>query len=289
MKYLIFPLFLSICILLLVAFPKNDTPIAFLTCEIVVASLFGLGYLVVFSVKCFKSGIKDALPPLLISLSFFAIPWKTTFIYYNFIPYLILITVSSTVLYKQIRFKTPANSKFVLGPITLLLVILFAVGNENYLKLRYPHNTNSWKPYNLQLSDFTQVSKIPGEKNANAIINTNYIRILNKACNYPNIVIVPLQYPGKSYFIQGNDTFNRRVLDHEQLHFDIKELYARKIRNSINKLWYSDLKTKEKIFDSLVNEQRILQDLYDSSDYRAESRQKNQEIWNRQIRRQLGI
>jgi|GEM_PF-3988207 len=289
MKYLIFPTFLLICILIVVLFPNNDRPIAFLVCEIIVAPLFGLGYLLAFIIKWFRQGIKDAVPFLLITLSFFTIPWKTTFVYYNFIPYLILIGVNSAVLYKQIRFKAPGNSKFVLGPVTLLLAMLFVIGNENYLMLRYSHITNSWKPYGLQLSDFTPVETMPEGRSAKAIINTNYIRIFNKTCNYPSIVIVPLQYPNQSYFILGDDSYNRRILDHEQLHFDIKELYARKIRNFINNRWYSGIRAKEILFDSLVNEQRMFQNLYDSSYIHAENRRKNQAVWNKLIRGQLGI
>lgn len=50
--------------------------------------------------------------------------------------------------------------------------------------------------------------------------------------NYEDMTVVAQFFPKKSWVLQRNDT----LLMHEQLHFDIAELYARKMRYEFSKL-----------------------------------------------------
>ena len=50
--------------------------------------------------------------------------------------------------------------------------------------------------------------------------------------NYKDLTVVAQFYPKKSWVTQRNDV----LLGHEQLHFDIAELYARKMRYEFSKL-----------------------------------------------------
>jgi len=288
MKYIIFPLYITLISLVLTSASKENLPVAFLTCEIILTPLFGLAYLCTFIFIVFKKNFKEAFPYLLTFISFIMIPWKTTFMYYNFVLYIIILGIIINFLRKQKKQDFILAYNYTLIPMTLLLIVLFAMGNENYFKLRYA-DRNSWKSYGLTLNDFTKVKEVPNDDEADARINTNYSRIFNKAFNYPNILLVSYQYPEQSYFIIYDDKHNNKVLDHEQLHFDIKELYARKIKSSINSVWYSNQKVKQKLFDSLYFEEKRVQALYDSLQSKSPDRQAEQKKWNLKIRSELGI
>lgn len=288
MKYIIFPFYIILVSLILTITSKENLPVAFLTCEIILTPLFGLAYLITFIIIVFKKNFQAAFPYMLTFISFIAIPWKTTFMYYNFLLYCIIVAMNIFYLYRQKKQDFKLAYNYTLIPLTLLLIALFAIGNENYFKLRYA-DSNSWKPYGLTLNDFTKVKEIPNGDGTNARVNTNYARIFNKAYNYPNILIVSYQYPEQSYFIVYDDKHNNKVLDHEQLHFDIKELYARKIKSSINSIWYADSKVKQKLFDSLYSEEKRVQALYDTLQSQSPDRQAEQKKWNQKIRSELGI
>ncbi|MEM6720156.1 MAG: DUF922 domain-containing protein [Bacteroidota bacterium] len=75
-------------------------------------------------------------------------------------------------------------------------------------------------------------------------------------------------YPRESWYLKGrvNDT----VLNHEQLHFDISELHARKFRKRIEEATFTKNIDKEiaRIYDQVNKELREMQEAYDDgSDY----------------------
>lgn len=78
------------------------------------------------------------------------------------------------------------------------------------------------------------------------------------------------------------------TLSHEQLHFDISEIYARKIRkkfDSLNKNKVTSLEVYQKVYDSLIEDNDRYNELYDSEVYfNAESQKK----WHKKIKTELG-
>jgi hypothetical protein len=56
--------------------------------------------------------------------------------------------------------------------------------------------------------------------------------------NYKELTVVAQFFPSKSWVIERNDI----LLNHEQLHFDIAELYARKMRYEFSKLQKSNVR-----------------------------------------------
>lgn len=76
-------------------------------------------------------------------------------------------------------------------------------------------------------------------------------------------------YPYRSWSIISDEF----ALQHEQLHFDIGELYARKIRKKFDSLYQvkeRDTEIYRVIFHNLDNECRKRNDVYDSEVYRIE-------------------
>lgn len=88
-----------------------------------------------------------------------------------------------------------------------------------------------------------------------------------------------------SYFKLDNDSLN--TLEHEQLHFDITELYARKLTKRIKEevLIAKELQTKAKsIFQEIIQETHLEQDKYDSDVYTDKNKQI---IWTSKIAKEL--
>ncbi len=88
-----------------------------------------------------------------------------------------------------------------------------------------------------------------------------------------------------SYFKLDNDSLN--TLEHEQLHFNITELYARKLTKRIKEevLTAKELPIKcEKIFREITQETYVEQDKYDSETY---SDRTKQGVWNAKIAKEL--
>jgi hypothetical protein len=83
----------------------------------------------------------------------------------------------------------------------------------------------------------------------------------------------------------NKSTANEYVLRHEQLHFDITELYARKLRAALKQISPKAAKPSaiaEKLYDKFFSESRDYQDLYDheTNHSRNEARQAE---WDKKI------
>lgn len=70
-------------------------------------------------------------------------------------------------------------------------------------------------------------------------------------------------YPELSWFIA--EKVNSYILEHEQTHFDITELHARKLRSQLASIPHTrDFKmTAEKIYNTVESERRAMQEAYD--------------------------
>ena len=79
------------------------------------------------------------------------------------------------------------------------------------------------------------------------------------------------------------------VLKHEQLHFDICEVYGRKFYKGIVELRDDNALTEkslQRMYDALVEEYDEYQDVYDAETGHSTKTQ-NQEMWNKKIENQL--
>ncbi len=90
-------------------------------------------------------------------------------------------------------------------------------------------------------------------------------------------------YPNKSWYQPHLcDTF---ILGHEQLHFDISELYAQKMRDRLAKKSFTEnVKEEVKlIYREILEELEVYQDLYDQqTNFSRDSIQ--QSLWNNKIK-----
>lgn len=163
------------------------------------------------------------------------------------------------------------------GILTMLLVVcmLSAYGQKNKIE---------WNEfYKLTWYDFQGKAAEGSRGDAGAVVQI-------KAKPY---------YVGKEIHYDVYAYFNRRkswkkdisdqLLAHEQLHFDIAELYARKIRRQIEILkrqGANDSKSINKEIKKLLNESNSYDELYDLETLHG-SLQKKQASWSRKISEEL--
>ena len=92
------------------------------------------------------------------------------------------------------------------------------------------------------------------------------------------------KYKLSCYFIKSKSwtiTNDKEVLEHEQLHFDISEIFARKIRkafDSLNLKKCVDTNKYEELYKRLGNESEIYQVKYDNTVYFSDIQQKKWSI-----------
>jgi len=124
----------------------------------------------------------------------------------------------------------------------------------------------------------------PDNKSEHAAISSSIIKWKIKAKEDSTIIIINCFFnPARSWIKIEKQTYS--LLKHEQLHFDISELYARKLRQTIlsQKLVQKDLTLGLKIVvadnDKLLNE---YQDRYDLETNHSKEESKQAE-WERKI------
>ncbi len=94
-------------------------------------------------------------------------------------------------------------------------------------------------------------------------------------------------YPNKSWY--QPELCDDVILSHEQLHFDISELYARKLKERLNQAKFTrkNIKSKVKVIYRKINEElNDFQNKYDNETNFSRDREQ-QLIWNENIAQQL--
>ncbi|WP_420399128.1 DUF922 domain-containing protein [Flagellimonas sp.] len=93
-------------------------------------------------------------------------------------------------------------------------------------------------------------------------------------------------YPNESWY--KPEVCDELILSHEQLHFDIAELFARKMRNKLRRTSFSDNVKQEirDIYQDILQELQDFQDQYDWETGYSRNAKKQLE-WNRKIAKAL--
>jgi hypothetical protein len=104
---------------------------------------------------------------------------------------------------------------------------------------------------------------------------------------------VHLDYEVNAYFYPNESWYrptlcDENTLSHEQLHFDISELFARKMRDRLERTSFSDDVKAEirKIYKEILQELQDYQDQYDWETNFSRNREKQLE-WNQKIAKAL--
>jgi len=143
-----------------------------------------------------------------------------------------------------------------------------------------------WSKRKLTYEDFTGMRPVGTSDIVGAEIKGS-IEIVDVPVE--NMIPKPIVH---CYFVKNEswiriDSKNEKTLAHEQLHFDIYEVYARKIRKAfagMNSRKISDFNEYQKVYSQLVKECIAYNTLYDNQVYFNDVRQNN---WIKKIAAEL--
>lgn len=141
----------------------------------------------------------------------------------------------------------------------------------------------------LNWSDFKATS-ISKESNVAAVTSCGFGYKTNLVLPFskPKFIVINAFYPEQSW-VKKSEQSRPELLEHEQLHFDISEVYARRLRKalSLSKLNYFNLKKEsERIFDKIHKDYLLRQETYENESAFSLNA-KMQTAWQVQIREEL--
>ncbi|WP_297763541.1 DUF922 domain-containing protein [uncultured Muriicola sp.] len=166
-----------------------------------------------------------------------------------------------------------------------LCIILATAVNGNCQE----ENAIKWDPdHRLRWSDFKAQ---PQENSPVAAITASGIAyrfsaMENRGRMEVDCTIDSFFFPESSWY--KRETANDIILSHEQLHFDISELFARKMRERVESYSFSSNVKAEMngIYEQIIREMRTFQKRYDEETNFSREVEKQLE-WNRKISSEL--
>ncbi|MCD6367228.1 MAG: hypothetical protein J7L46_06800 [Bacteroidales bacterium] len=139
--------------------------------------------------------------------------------------------------------------------LTLMLFSLVTGQNSKHLIYWHIRNTVTW-------SDFRSISKLPGNEAARISTGIKYsVKLEDKNLTF---VVQSFANPKDSYYIKKDKS--PELLKHEQGHFDICEIFARKFRKQLQTTTFNQNSAgsgTEKIYKQILKDLQKFQILYD--------------------------
>jgi hypothetical protein len=207
-----------------------------------------------------KSKFKKALYSFVITALLASISLKFEYWHYN-IALTALIMLVALFIMKFLR------NDGVSGLVTtcLLLVLLNAClipVSDSAILARLNYDSYAWSP-NVSWEQFQ--AEPDSNSTYEAVIDEAFIWKINKVYNYPPAIILATMKPATSWKRHlKNATWSEELLQHEQTHLDITELYRRNAVDSILQLWGSKPKALENVILYFIVQKNLKQLEYDS-------------------------
>ncbi|NQU33486.1 MAG: hypothetical protein HQ521_09650 [Bacteroidetes bacterium] len=172
--------------------------------------------------------------------------------------------------------------------IIISISIFFSDVQKNDQVIRYVIWSNNYKLLNsdFQNPDKPELKKRVWNFSEEAILRTGIVSIIKQTDFSIEVFVIPIVDREKSWKM---DTLNCDGIHHEQLHFNITELYARKLRKELKQLIDNDvldINPYENLVDSLKNELENQQFMYDYETITGHVKEKQGE-WFTKIEEQL--
>ncbi|MFT7158712.1 MAG: hypothetical protein ACI8Q1_003746 [Parvicella sp.] len=164
--------------------------------------------------------------------------------------------------------------------IQLIALFAYPVFGQHLASIEWSANNE------LEWSNYEYIETGLFVKEALTYSSIQIASILKDDASTPNYKITALFYSSKSWI---NDTSSNSLLKHEQLHFDITEVFARKMRKRVSLLREAGI-TDDKIYldelTRLYNECQEFQSKYDQETFSGleETEQMN---WEKRITKTL--
>lgn len=165
--------------------------------------------------------------------------------------------------------------------IILLVALNFAfIADESIIQWNKKHRL-SWKDFKGEPDDSSDIAAIT----ASGISYDLAATIIGKKVHVDCKVSANF-YPEKSWY--KKELADSIVLAHEQLHFDITELHARKFREAIKKTTFTENVKQEMkaLYDKINHELDAYQNKYDAATDYSRNIEKQTE-WGKKIKKEL--
>ncbi len=147
----------------------------------------------------------------------------------------------------------------------------------------------SWNEHNkLSWSDFKGMPGNQGKESAAATCCSIGFRVGNNAVGHPEIVVYNTFYINKSWV--KDDAKIESILMHEQGHFDLCELYTRKLKSLVASIDLSSYNVKQelmKVYAALSDEYEARQQAYEQETAHGTNLPEQQK-WQEMITAELG-
>ena len=150
----------------------------------------------------------------------------------------------------------------------------------------YAQDTIYWKSnYCLQWSDFK------GVKDSNSVFNAKTVAVIKSKIQSVNDTLLVEIYTCFLRKESYTNTKNEALLLHERGHFDITEIFSRKLIKALSNIKYNSKTIKEdydKVYSKVKAERELYITLYDKETNHSINKQK-QEFWNNKISKELKL
>jgi len=199
--------------------------------------IYVLIHLISAVIKMVKGRWRAALVAFTIAILFALLLNKMYYVYYNILVTVVFLLLASLVTKRAWK---DSDEKINVKRITLVSlliinVLLLFIPDKLILIYLVSRNEVTWR--SLTWSDFQGVPDKTSDMSATTSCGLHYKS--NGAFNYPPAIIFAAMWPDNSWVKNDSlsESASRELLRHEQGHFDITELYARKANDSIRKKW----------------------------------------------------
>lgn len=166
-----------------------------------------------------------------------------------------------------------------------LMVFLGTLAQQNADKIFWKENALTWEDFRaepdenstFQANTSAGLSYSWGTRNENGLVSLNY-----EVLSYFN--------PGNSW-VFPESRGSEYLLSHEQLHFDITELHARKLRKKLSEINSGDLgkdprKVLNRLYENIEKERAAMQFQYDKETNHSINREA-QRHWQEYVKREI--
>lgn len=258
--------------------------------SIIITGFFGLFYFLRFAWFLIKKKKSIAISNFFSFTILLTIVLFIDFRYYNHLAFAIILFIFcfQLILYSKKRENKHHTGRIIIDNLPLILILLFLaiVGLENVYRFLVRVNYNTWQPYNLTWNDFKGIPN--DECEIDALIKRKYLYVYNRVKNFPPALVLNVQVPSYSFVRDTNHPGADRGLNHEQLHFDIYELYCRKMKDSLNKSWSKSIFQLDSILSYFKKISSFQNELFDSLTDHGTIHYKHNK-WEYEIRSQLDL
>ena len=167
-----------------------------------------------------------------------------------------------------------------------LLQLLFPLSTATSPNISAADDTVSWQSKRLTWEDF---NGHPDRRYVNTVaLTSSSINIFYHGRESNPTITVTCTFYRRNSWVKDEGR-NAEVLQHEQLHFDISELYARKLRRAISQLPKSqrNWQTVQRLYKQANEECSDYQERYDHATHHSILRSVQQQ-WNKRVADELG-